>query len=125
MRTTSSRDSQIDWLIIGLRWLLLFSVLGVVLLSPPSGNTAESNPPQTALILLLFAAGFNLLAMVLLVFDVSVRFLAPASLIVDTIIAVALLAVTGVSKRFGGVRAIEDLSVAAVRKGEIVRAPEI
>ena len=31
----------------------------------------------------------------------------------------AQLAVTGVSKRFGGVRAIEDLSI-AVRKGEIV-----
>jgi signal transduction histidine kinase len=91
----SSRSSQIDWLLTALRWLLLFSVLGVVLLAPPLEGEAAATPPQGVLILLLVAGVYNLITMVLLVFEVPVRAVAWANLLVDTLLGVGLMLVSG------------------------------
>lgn len=93
MRFTPSRSAQIDWLLTALRWLLLFSVLGLVLLGPSAGSDAAV--PQDVLILLLIAAIYNLLSMVLLVFEVPVRAVAIANLIVDTLLAIGLMLASG------------------------------
>jgi signal transduction histidine kinase len=95
LRSSSSHASRIDWWIIGLRWLMLLSVIPVLLLSPTTSTAAKDNLPQMALILVSITAVFNLLAMVLLIFDVPARLLAPAGLIVDTFVTIALLVITG------------------------------
>ncbi len=95
MRSSSSRASRIDWWIIGLRWLMLLSVIPVLLLSPTTPPTTKDNLPHTVLLFVSIAAVFNLVAMALLVFDVSARLLAPAGLIVDTFVTIALLLITG------------------------------
>ncbi len=95
MRSSSSHASRIDWWIIGLRWLMLLSVIPILLLTPTTSATAKDNLPQTVLILVSITAVFNLLAMVLLIFDVPARLLAPAGLIVDTFVTIALLVITG------------------------------
>jgi hypothetical protein len=64
MHLSPSRFTQIDWLLTALRWLLLFSVLGIVLLSSPSGQGPLANQ-SGVLFLLLIAAGYNLLTMLL------------------------------------------------------------
>ena len=94
MRSSSSRASRIDWWIIGLRWLMLLSVIPVLLLSPALPLTKD-NLPQTVLIVVMVTAVFNLVLMVLLIFDVPARLLAPAGLIVDTLVTTALLVLTG------------------------------
>lgn len=94
MRSSSSRSSRIDWWIIGLRWLMLLSVIPVLLLSSSAPST-QADVPQTVLIVVSVTAAFNLAVMVLLIFDVPARLLAPAGLIVDTLVAIALLALTG------------------------------
>jgi signal transduction histidine kinase len=95
MRSSSSRASRVDWWIIGLRWLLLISVVPVLIVSQPAPVRPENNWLQTALILILITGLFNLVAMVLLVFEVPTRLLAPASLIVDTLVTIVLLAGSG------------------------------
>jgi len=92
---STSRASRIDWWIIGLRWLMLLSVIPVFLLSTATPASTKDNLPQTVLILVMVTAVFNLVAMVLLIFDVPARLLAPAGLIVDTLVAIALLVLTG------------------------------
>ncbi len=94
MRSPTSQTSRIDWWIIGLRWLILLSVIPVLLLSPATSSTKD-NLPETVLLLISITAVFNLAAMVLLIFDVPARLLAPAGLIVDTVVALALLVITG------------------------------
>ena len=74
---------------------MLLSVIPVFLLSPTQLPTTQDNLPQTVLLLVSVAAVFNLVAMVLLIFDVPARLLAPAGLVVDTIVAIALLLITG------------------------------
>ena len=95
MRSSSSRLSRIDWWIIGLRWLLLISVIPVLVVSQSVPAKPENNWLQSALILVLITGVFNLVAMVLLVFEVPARLLAAASLFVDTLVTIALLATTG------------------------------
>ncbi len=95
MRVILSRSSQIDWVLIGLRWLLLLSVMGIVLLDPVLGEERLAVHSQGVLILLLVAAGYNLLTMILLVFDVPARPLSWASLIVDTLFSILLVAGSG------------------------------
>ena len=95
MRAASSRSSQIDWLLSALRWLLLLSVLGIVLLNPPLNTEPTAAWSQSALVLLLIAAGYNFVTMLLLIFDTGVRLLAAVSLAVDALLAVALLFVSG------------------------------
>jgi signal transduction histidine kinase len=94
LRSSTSQTSRIDWWIIGLRWLILLSVIPVLLLSPATPSTKD-NLPETVLLLISITAVFNLAAMVLLIFDVPARLLAPAGLIVDTVVALALLVITG------------------------------
>ena len=95
MRSSSSRASRIDWWIIGLRWLLLVSVIPVLIVSQPASIKPESHELQSALILVLVTGVFNLVVMVLLVFEVPARLLAGASLLIDTVVTVALLLSTG------------------------------
>ncbi len=73
---------------------MLLSVIPVLLLSSAAPSD-KSNLPQTVLILVMVTAVFNLVAMVLLIFDVPARLLAPAGLIVDTLVTIALLVITG------------------------------
>jgi hypothetical protein len=94
LRSSTSQTSRIDWWIIGLRWLILLSVIPVLLLTPATPSTKD-NLPETVLILISITAVFNLVAMVLLIFDVPASLLAPAGLIVDTVVAIALLLITG------------------------------
>ncbi len=93
MRLVSSRAS-IDTLLTALRWLLLFSVFGIFLLNPPSATELQANQ-SGILILLLIAAGFNLVTMILFVFEIPARPVAWAGLIIDTVLAIGLLAVSG------------------------------
>jgi signal transduction histidine kinase len=95
MRSSSSRVSRIDWWIIGIRWLLLLSVIPVLIVSEPALLKAENKWLQTALILVLTTGVFNLVVMVLLIFEVPAQLLAPASLLVDILVTIALLAGTG------------------------------
>jgi signal transduction histidine kinase len=95
MRSSSSRSSRIDWWIIGLRWLLLLSVIPVLVVSQPVPARPENNWLQSALILVLVTGVFNLVMMVLLIFELPARVLAAASLFVDILVTVALLASTG------------------------------
>ncbi|HSD83128.1 MAG TPA: GAF domain-containing sensor histidine kinase [Anaerolineae bacterium] len=74
---------------------MLLSVIPVLLLSPSAPSAVEENLPRTVFILVFITAVFNLLAMVLLIFDVSARLMAPAGLIVDTFVTIALLLITG------------------------------
>ncbi len=74
---------------------MLLSVIPVLLLSPTTSTAAKDNLPQTVLILVSITAVFNFLAMLLLIFDVPARLLAPAGLIVDTFVTIALLVITG------------------------------
>jgi len=95
MRSSSSRASRIDWWIIGLRWLLLVSVIPVLIVSQPASIKPENRELQSALILVLVTGVFNLVVMVLLVFEVPARLLAGASLLIDIVVTVALLLSTG------------------------------
>jgi len=95
LHLSSSRASRIDWWIIGLRWLMLLSVIPVFLLNPATSSSPKDNLPQTVLIVVMITAVFNLAAMVLLIFDVPAKLLAPAGLIVDTLVTIALLVLTG------------------------------
>ena len=95
MRFASSRSSQIDWWLSALRWLLLLSVLGIVLLNPPLNAEPTATWSQNALVLLLIAAGVNFVTMLLLIFDTALRPLAAATLIADVLLSVALLLVSG------------------------------
>jgi signal transduction histidine kinase len=94
MRFSPSRSTQIDWLLTALRWLLLFSVLGIVLLKSPSGGDSLASQ-SGVLILLLIAAVYNLVTMVLLVFEMPARPIAWANQVIDTLLAIGLLAVSG------------------------------
>ena len=96
MRSWSSRASQIDWIISILRWVLLFSVLGVVLLSPPHGNASDFASLQQTLLILLVAAGCNLFIMVMMIFEaVSSRLIAGGGLVIDVLVSIGLLLATG------------------------------
>ncbi len=95
MRSSSSRASQIDWLISILRWVLLFSVPVVVLFSTPRGNAHDFASLQHTLLVLLIAAGCNLFLMILMVLEaVSTRLIATGGLIIDVVVAAALLLAT-------------------------------
>lgn len=95
MRSSSSRASRVDWWIIGLRWLLLLSVIPVLIVSQPTPAAPAGRGLQTELVLILITGVFNLVAIVLLVFEVPARLLAPASLVIDTVVTIALLVVSG------------------------------
>jgi signal transduction histidine kinase len=73
---------------------MLLSVFPVLLLNP-TASPAQDQVPQTVLIVVSVTAVFNLVTMVLLVFDVPARLLAPAGLIVDTFVTIVLLLITG------------------------------
>ncbi len=95
MRFAPSRSSQIDWLLSALRWILLLSVLGIVLLNPTVDAEPATAWSSSVLVLLLIAAGYNFVTMLLLVFDTALRPLASASLAADAVLAIALLFVSG------------------------------
>ena len=93
MRSSSSRSSQIDWLLSTLRWVLLASVVLVIWLN--AGQVQPLELLGRLLPTLLAAVAYNLVVMVLLVFEVRVRILPWVSLILDTFLSVAFLYVSG------------------------------
>ena len=93
MRSSSSRSSQIDWLLSTLRWVLLASVVLVIWIN--AGQVQPLELLGRLLPTLLAAVAYNLVVMVLLVFEVRVRILPWVSLILDTLLSVAFLYVSG------------------------------
>jgi signal transduction histidine kinase len=120
LRSSSSRASRIDWWIIGLRWLMLLSVIPVLLLSPAAPPSAKDHLPQTVLIVVMVTAVFNLVALVLLIFDVPASLVAPAGLIIDTLVTVALLVLTGGARSPLLYYALFPILTAALRFNPIV-----
>jgi signal transduction histidine kinase len=94
MRPSLPRASQIDFWIVGLRWVLLLSLLPAILAGDLDKATTANGLPLP-LILLLVAGVANLVIMVLLIFETPLRLLAPASLLIDVIFSIALLAASG------------------------------
>ena len=94
MHARTLHGSRVDWLIVVTRWVMLISVV-LVLISTPTRSADYHLSLQMALILVVAAAFFNLMVMVLLVLDVSERLLAPAGLVIDTFVAGMLLFSTG------------------------------
>jgi signal transduction histidine kinase len=94
VRSSLTRPSRIDFWIVGLRWVLLLSMVPVLLIGEPEEATATSGLPLP-LLLVAVAGVANFVIMLLLIFEAPTRLLAPASLIIDTIFSIALLAVSG------------------------------
>jgi signal transduction histidine kinase len=88
---------QVDWLISNLRWLLLVSVALVTFLdtfSSPSGFfDAASILPQ--IVLLTVAALYNLFIMLLLLYGILPRAIPVTTLLVDTILTIGFVIVSG------------------------------
>jgi signal transduction histidine kinase len=91
MRLSPSRNSKVDWRLAVLRWVLIFGVLAIALLVPGT----EGELGRRSLALLLVTAVYNLAIMVLLIFDVHVEGLPWISLAIDSVLAIALLFLTG------------------------------
>lgn len=91
MRPSSSRNSKIDWRLAVLRWVLIFGALAVALLA--SGSAGELG--RRSLALLVVTAVYNLVIMILLIFDVRIDGLPWISLAIDTVLAIVLLFVSG------------------------------
>ena len=88
---------QLDWLISNLRWLLLVSVALVSFLesfATPSGVfDAASVLPQ--IVLLTVAALYNLFIMLLLLYSILPRAIPVMTLLIDTILTVGFVVVSG------------------------------
>ena len=88
---------QLDWLISNLRWLLLVSVALVSFLesfADPSGAfDAASVLPQ--IVLLTVAALYNLFIMLLLLYGILPRAIPVMTLLIDTILTVGFVVVSG------------------------------
>lgn len=94
MRVASSRGLRLEWLLVIVRWLMLISAGVVLLLTQPHAARSSAAALQMPVMLLGITAFFNAAAMILLVLDVSGRLLAPAGLIVDTLVTTLLIAST-------------------------------
>ncbi len=84
---------QIDWLICNLRWLLLVCV-GVVALTDPVRVEQMANI-RLILGLLLVGAAYNMIVMILLILELPARPLPIITVVADTILAIAFIAVSG------------------------------
>ena len=88
---------QLDWLISNLRWLLLVSVALVVFLDSsadtPGFFDAASALPQ--IILLTVAALYNLFIMLLLLYGILPRAIPLMTLLIDTILTIGFIVVSG------------------------------
>ena len=91
---SSSRNAQVDWLLSTLRWVLLFSVLAITYLnrSPDQSGDLIIGPLVLPLGTL---ALYNLVIMIILIFDVPSRLLPWITLVGDTILAIGFLALSG------------------------------
>ncbi len=93
MASKSRRRFQLDWLISNLRWLLLLAVTVVALLAPEHGF---AGPRSVFLIALILAAAFyNLVVLLLLSFGAFPPLLSWVTLGLDAALAVGLVAVSG------------------------------
>jgi signal transduction histidine kinase len=99
---------------------MLLSVIPVFLLSPTSLPATKDNLPHAVLIIVSVTSVFNLVVMVLLIFDVPARLLAPAGLIVDTLVAIALPLITGGAASPLSYYALFPILTAALRFNPIV-----
>jgi len=88
---------QADWLISNLRWLLLVSVALVSFLDVFINHDGSfGEVPMLPQILLLAAAAFyNLATMLLLLYGVLPRIIPVAALLIDTILAISFIIVSG------------------------------
>lgn len=93
---STKEHSQLDWLISNLRWLLLVSVALVSFLPgfiSSGGFDAASILPQ--IILLTVAALYNLFIMLLLLNRILPRVIPVATLLVDTVLTIGFVIVSG------------------------------
>jgi signal transduction histidine kinase len=84
---------ELDWVVSNLRWLLLFAVLLVGFLDPTHGFGSPSSLPLSLLIGI--AVAYNLVQTLLLAFHRFPPLLSTIALVVDTVLAVGLMAVSG------------------------------
>jgi len=85
--------SQLDWLISILRWVLLLVVALILFFDPQYGLFGPSFFPS--LLVLLIAVLYNALVMLLLGARLLPRLLPTLTLVLDTLLALALMAVSG------------------------------
>ena len=95
-RQTSGTKSptQLDWLVGNLRWLLLVSV-GIVTLINPTRAPMNDISTRLTLGLLLAGAAYNMVVMILLVFQVPARPLPLLTVILDALLSVGLVFTSG------------------------------
>jgi hypothetical protein len=87
------RRLEVDWVVSNLRWLLLLTVLLVGFLDPSHGFNSPSSLPLSLLIGI--AVADNLVLTLLLAVHRFPPLLSTLALIVDTVLAVGLMAVSG------------------------------
>ena len=95
-RQTSRTKSptQLDWLVGNLRWLLLVSV-GIVTLINPTRAPMNDIYTRLTLSLLLAGAAYNVVVLILLVFQVPARPLPLLTVILDTLLSVGFVFTSG------------------------------
>ncbi|HIP88069.1 MAG TPA: GAF domain-containing protein [Anaerolineales bacterium] len=93
MLTDSRRRSQLDWLVSNLRWLLMVAVIVFAFLTPDYGFEGPFAPFLIAT--LVAAALYNLILMLLMLYETFPRSLAWITLGTDAALSVALIAVSG------------------------------
>jgi glucose-6-phosphate-specific signal transduction histidine kinase len=86
--------TQLDWLVGNLRWLLLVSV-GIVTLINPTRTPMNDIHTLLTLGLLLAGAAYNVVVMILLVFQVPARPLPLLTVILDAVLSVGLVVASG------------------------------
>jgi signal transduction histidine kinase len=86
--------TQLDWLVGNLRWLLLVSVSIVTLVNPTRAPMNDTHTLFT-LGLLLAGAAYNMVVMILLVFQVPARPLPLLTVILDALLSVGLVSASG------------------------------
>jgi len=94
IRSRSKPLTQLDWLVVNLRWLLLASVGIVTLISPGHASLSDAKTSLT-LGLLLAGVGYNILVMILLAFEVPSRTLPLVTLVMDSLLSVGLVITSG------------------------------
>ncbi len=93
IRETPQRRLEVDWVVSNLRWLLLLAVLLVGFLEPQYGFNSPLSLPLGLLIGI--AVAYNLALTLLLAVHRFPPLLSILALVVDTVLAVGLMAVSG------------------------------
>jgi signal transduction histidine kinase len=86
---------QVDWLISNLRWLLLVSVALVTFLGTSTDGLFDPADSLPQIVLLMVAALYNLFVMLLLLCGILPRAIPVATLLIDTVLTIGFVIVSG------------------------------